>query len=559
MLFSLKKAVRVAALAVLAVAITAGTALAGELVVLSTSDVHGSVVGWNYFTAQSADVGLAKVSTVIKEEKSKLSAGDAMLIVDAGDIVQGTPLDTYMLQNQAAWRAGEHPMFAAFRAIGYDAITCGNHEFNFGLGYLKRAAGENTKLLGANIIDDKTGKTWAGVRPYVLREVKVDGERVRVGIIGTVTPTIPLFELPANYAGLHFAGQVPVIKDCIRDLQAQGADIIIATVHSGVERADWDPSNEVIAIARACPELALIVCAHNHVVIDSTRDITAPGGTRYPGAVINGVPLVESGKDGKFIGKSVLTLNKVNGKWQVTKARTAALSVQGVADDPEIARQVKPWHDRTLAYLAQQVGTASGDFLGAESSRRDSAIVDLVNTVQREAAGTNLSAAAAFNTAQDIVAGSITLQQLSGLYLYENYLYGIEITGAQLYKYLEHAARFYGTMPDYNYDMLAGCDYTIDMSRPVGSRITRLEYRGRAVQPEDRLTLALNDYRYNGGGGYMRAMGFDAEHPPKTVYDSRRALGDDGQVRTLLINYIQKRGTIAPTVDNNWQVVGLAK
>lgn len=560
MKFGIKRSVKTLALATLTAAITTGTAFAGNLTVFSTSDIHGSVIGWNYFTAQPADVGLAKVSTIINGARAAQTADDDMLIVDAGDILQGTPLDTYMVKNQSEWQAGEHPMFAAFNKIGYAAITCGNHEFNFGLDYLRKAVGSNENMLGGNVIDDKTGKTWSGVRPYIMRTVKIDGEQVKVGIIGTVTPAIPNFEAPEHFAGVHFVSQIPVIQQSIKELKAQGADIIIALSHSGVERADRDSAeNQVVGIAKACPELDLLVCAHNHVVIDGQKGIQGPDGTQYADAVINGVPIVESGKDGKFVGKSTLTLHKVNGKWQVEKAATATISVKGVADDPEIVAQVKPWHEKTLKYLGQVVGEAKGDFIGAESNHQDSAIVDLINKVQRETAGTQLSAAAAFNTAQDIKKGPITLQQLSGLYIYENYLFGIEVTGEQLYKYMEHAAAFYGTSPDYNYDMLDGCDYTIDMSKPVGSRITKLEYQGKPVQANDKFTLAINDYRYNGGSGYMAAMGFDDTHRPKVVYDSIKELGDDGQVRSLIIDYIQKYGSITPQVDNNWQVVGLTK
>lgn len=560
MKFGFKRSVKTLALAALTAAITTGTAFAGNLTVFSTSDIHGSVIGWDYFKAEPADVGLAKISTIIKDAKTKQTADDAMLIVDAGDILQGTPLDTYMVKNQSEWKAGEHPMFAAFNKIGYDAITCGNHEFNFGLDYLRKASGANKNLLGANVIDDKTGKTWSGVKPYIIRKVKIDGETVKVGIIGTVTPAIPNFEAPAHFAGVHFESQIPVIKECIKELKAKGADIIIATSHSGVERADRDSAeNQVIGIAKACPELDLLVCAHNHVVIDNQGGIKGPDGTEYKDAVINGVPIVESGKDGKFVGKSVLTINKVNGKWTVEKATTEAISVKGVADDIEIVNQVKPWHEKTLKYLQQEVGTATGDFIGAESNHQDSAIVDLINTVQQKTAGTDLSAAAAFNTSQDIKKGPITLQQLSGLYIYENYLFGIEITGAQLKKYMEHAASFYGTSPDYNYDMVAGCDYNIDMSKPKGERIVKLEYKGKPVADNDVFTIAMNDYRYNGGSGYMAAMGFDDNNRPKVVYDSMKEKGDDGQVRSLIIDYIEKHGTITPTVDHNWNVIGLAK
>lgn len=556
--FSLKRTFRQAALTALTAAIVSGTAFAGDLTVFSTSDVHGSVIGWDYFRAKPADVGLAKISTIINEARQKQGKDDAMLIIDAGDIIQGTPLDTYMVKNNNEWKAGQHPMFAAFKTIGYDAILCGNHEFNFGLDYLQKAIGDRKSImLSANVIDDKTGKTWKGVNPYIFKTVKIDGENLKVAIIGTVTPAIPNFEAPAHYAGVHFADQIPVIQQCIKEVKAKGADLVIVATHSGVERADRDSNeNQVVNIAKNCPGIDLLICAHNHVVIDNKVGIK---GTEYKDAVINGVPVIESGKDGKFLGQSKLTLHKQNGKWQVEKVATEALSVKGVADDPAIVKQTQTWHDKTLKYLSQTAGYTDGDFLGAESNHQDSAIVDLINNIQREVAGTQLSAAASFNTAQNIEKGPITVQQLSGLYIYENYLYGIEVTGKQLKAYMEKAASYYGTSPDYNYDMLQGADYIIDMSRPVGSRITKLEYQGKPVQDTDKFTLAMNDYRFNGGSGYMEAMGFNAANPPKVVYDSIKKLGDDGQVRSLIIDYIKKKGTITPTVDNNWKSINVKK
>lgn len=210
------------------------------------------------------------------------------------------------------------------------------------------------------------------------------------------------------------------------------------------------------------------------------------------------MPVVESGKDGKFVGKSDLTLHKVDGKWKVEKVTTQAISVKGVADDPAIVAKVKPWHDKTLTFLQQVIGEATDAFPGAESNHQDSAIVDFVNDVQRHYAGTQLSAGAAFNTSQNIDKGPITLQEISGLYIYENYLFGIEINGAELRKYMEHAASFYGTSPDYNYDMVQGVDYTIDLNQPVGHRITKLQYQGKDVKDTDTFTMAINDYRMNG-------------------------------------------------------------
>ena len=543
-------------LAALTAALSAGTAFAGDLTVFSTSDVHGSVVGWNYFKAQPADVGLAKVSTIINEARAQKGKDDAILCIDGGDILQGTPLDTYMVQHPHEWKAGEHPMFAAYNKIGYDAIELGNHEFNFGLDYLRKAIGKNKNVLGANVIDDKTGKTWDGVRPYSMKTIKIDGENVKVGIVGTDTPAIPNFEDPSHFAGVHFESQVPVMQKYVKELKDKGADIIIGVTHSGVPRGDRNSSeNQVVAIAEACPELNLLICAHNHVVIDNKSGIKGPDGTVYADSVINGVPVVESGKDGKFVGKSTLTIHKVNGKWKVEKVTTEAVSVKGVKDDPAIAAQVKPWHEKTLAELQTVIGQAADEFSGAESNHQDSAIVDLVNEVQRHYAGTQLSASAAFNTSQNIAKGDITLQEMSGLYIYENYLYGIRINGAELRKYMEHAASFYGTTPDYNYDMIQGVNYTIDLNQPVGHRITKLQYQGRDVKDTDSFTMAINDYRMNGGSGYMEAMGYTNGRKPEVVFDSMRKYGDDGQMRARMIQYVKDKGVITPTCDHNWTVV----
>ena len=237
------------------------------------------------------------------------------------------------------------------------------------------------------------------------------------------------------------------------------------------------------------------------------------------------------------------------------KVTTQTIPTKGVADDPAIVKLVKPWHEKTLKQLQTVVGSAADCFPGEESNHQDSAIVDLVNEVQRHYAGTQLSAAASFNTSQNIDKGPITLQEMSGLYIYENYLYGIEITGAELKKYMEHAASFYGTSPDYNYDMLQGADYTIDLTKPVGSRITKLQYQGKDVKDTDKYTLAINDYRMNGGSGYMAAMGYTNGKKPKVVFDSMRKYGDDGQMRALMIRYVKEKGTITPKCDHNWTVI----
>lgn len=547
------KQLRIFLLAALATISFMATAFAanGTLTIFSTSDVHGSIRCWDYFRAQPAEVGLAKISTIVNAERAR---NPAVLLIDAGDYLQGTPLDTYMVNVDKGWKV--HPMFMVFNQMKYDAIVLGNHEFNFGTDFLKKAIGANKNVLSANTLSSKTGKTWSAIRPYVIREVMVGGEPVRVGIIGMTTPAVPDFESTKHYEGLRFADQITTAKQLVQEMKGH-VDLLVIATHSGVESdVRLAEENQVIGIAKACPEVNLIIAAHNHVVIDSATGIRLPDGTFYKNAVVNGVTVVESGKDGKFVARSDLQLEKqADGKWKVLSVRTQAVPVKDAPEDTAIVKQIDPLHEKTLGYLQSVIGKSMGNFSGEESNHRDSAIVDFVNDVQRYYAGTELSAAAAFNTKADIAPGDITRQEIAGLYIYENYLYGIELTGTELRKYLEFAAEHYGKAPDYNYDMIQGVEYTIDLSQSVGNRITKLIYQGREVKDQDVFTMAVNDYRMNGGGGYLAAMGYTNGRKPKVVFDSMKTYGDAGQVRSLLERYIIENGTITPKTDCNWNVI----
>ena len=182
----------------------------------------------------------------------------------------------------------------------------------------------------------------------------------------------------------------------------------------------------------------------------------------------------------------------------------------------------------------------------------------------------DLASSANFNAAATITAGPITRNSMYSLYIYENYLYTIKINDDQLKKYLEYSARINtakpgdtafsvggpaNSIPSYNYDIVEGVTYTINAAKPAGERIEQLRYKNQPVQPTAIFNFALNNYRYNGGGGFMAAMGFDANHPATVLYDSQKAFGDDGQIRNLIMNYIIINRTVVPEYENNPQIV----
>lgn len=548
---------------------TAVTAAPITVTILATADIHGHVVGWNYLTATPADTGLAKVSTLVARERA---INSRVLLIDDGDFLQGTALDSLYSKVSDNWRL--HPMVATFNAMHYDAVVLGNHEFNFGLAFLQKAIMfADFPVLSANTLDSQTHTVWQPIQPYCIKEVPVDGETapIRVGIIGVTTKTIPNWEDAGNYAGLQFADQVATVKQVISEIKSK-VDVIIVASHSGVEIDGQEAlpgENQVAAIAQACPEVSLIIAGHKHFRLDNATPVKdAQGDVTYDKSIVHSIPVLEPASWGLFLGKADLTLDKQDGHWQVTSVTTANLPTAGIPDDPAIVAVVQPYHEATIKYLNTKIGTTTALFTATNGTLHDTSLISFINRVQRYYGKAQLAVNSVLNSEASIEPGEIHLRHIAAIYPHESYLYTIEINGAQLRQYLEHATAYYqqfrpgdiaigrnnNDMADYDYDMIQGVNYVIDITRPIGQRIKRLIYQGRAVVDTDIFSLAINNYRFNGGGGYMAAIGVDQDHPAKVLFDSKKAYGDAGQIPNLISQYIQNKGTISPGVDNNWSI-----
>jgi 2',3'-cyclic-nucleotide 2'-phosphodiesterase/3'-nucleotidase len=539
-----------------------------KITVLVTSDIHGRIMDWDYLTSSSEDVGLAKIFTLIKEQRQENAN---TILIDDGDILQGTPLVTYYNTINKNWKI--HPMFEAYNAMQYDAIVLGNHEFNFGLDLLTKVIrSSKAPVLSANTFDIKQNKTWDTVKGYTIKKMKINDEIVKVGIIGLITDAIPNWEDTVHYEGLEFKDQVEIAKKTIAQIKNK-VDLIIVASHSGVEIPGEESipnENQIAAIANACPEVSLIIAGHKHITIDNNNPITnSKKNILYPAGIINDKSIIEPNCWGKVLGRAELSIAKINDKWQVTDLHTSNISTKGIVADADIVKIAKPYHDTTIQYLTTKIGMAAADFDAVDGTIKETSLVNLVNDAQCYYGKAMLSTAAVFNPKAVIHKGDISLQDIYSLYIYENFMYTIKITGAQLKKYLEYSARYYKQfMPgdvtiginnngirDYNYDMVQGVDYTIDITKPEGQRIVNITYQGQPVEDHTHFTCAVNNYRFNGGGGFMTAMGFDQNNKPEVTFDSMKAYGDDGQVRNLIIKYIQDKGTISPVIKNSWKVV----
>ncbi len=525
-----------------------------RVTILSTTDLHGNIFPIDYYTNKPDARGLAKIATIVKQARKE---NPELLLIDSGDTIQGTPLEYFHNKKN---NAPPDPMMLAMSALKYDAMAVGNHEYNFGLKNLDKARSEaKFPLLSANtyrkssLYRKSPPKTYFD--PYVIKEVS----GVRVGILGLTTPAIPNWENAENYDGLVFREPVSEAKKWVAVLRnKERVDLVVIAMHMGigedlttgeVRPGEQPHENEALAIAREVQGVDVILMGHTH------REV--------PAMYVNGVLLAQANYWGKHVARVDLYLQmdtsvRALPRWHVTAKSARTIPVEDKTEvDEEIAKLGEPYDRETQNWLSQVVGDSDADLTAQDSRFRDTAILDLIQRVQLEAGKADVSMVASFNDRARINKGKITVRDIAGLYVYENTLVVIEANGQQLKDALEHSARYYRAyeqgktaaelidpnIPGYNFDIAEGVTYDLDISKPFGQRILNLRFRGQPLKPEQKLRLAINNYRANGGGRYT--MYRDAP----VVYRSSE------EIRELIIDWVERGQRIPTEPTNNWRLL----
>lgn len=519
-----------------------------QLVILSTTDMHGRIFPIDYYTNKYDNVGIAKVATLVKEARKN---DPDLLLLDSGDTIQGTPLE--YLHNRRN-NTPPDPMMLAMNALKYDAMAVGNHEYNFGLKVLEKARREaKFPWLSANTYNTQVkGDASNYHTPYIIKEV----QGVRVGILGLTTPGIPNWENAANYEGLEFKETVSEATKWVAVLRDVGkVDVVVIAMHMGVEE-DWRtgqpfPSqvpneNAAVAIARQVPGVDLILMGHTH------REV--------PSLFVNGVLLTQANRWASHLARADVYLEKKesDGRWQViAKAARTIPVTEKTAVDSEIEKLTESYHKETQDWLNHVIGESAEELTAGNCRFRDTAIIDLIQRVQLEAGKADVSMAACFNPQAKIPKGAVTVRDMAGLYEYENTLVTLELTGQQLKDALEHSARYFREyesgkttdelidqrIPGYNFDIAAGVTYDLDLRKPFGSRIQNLKFKGQPLDPAQKLRVVTNNYRVNGGGGFTMFRN------APVVYRSSE------EIRELIIDWVERNKRIPIDVDNNWRII----
>jgi 2',3'-cyclic-nucleotide 2'-phosphodiesterase (5'-nucleotidase family) len=511
-----------------------------ELIVAGTTDVHGWLRGWDYY-ANAADTtrGLTRAATIV--DSLRAAHPGRVILVDAGDLLQGNPLA------YAAARVSTDttsPVIAAMNAMRYDAAAVGNHEFNYGVPFLDRAVAQaRFPFLSANTyrVD--------GARKYRAWTM-VERAGVRVAIVGGTTPGVNVWDRDNVRGRVTVRAIIPDVRASVREAREAGAEVVVVVLHSGLSgTSSYDTvstgtasENVTAQVAREVDGIDLIVFGHSHrEVADTTIGTTL---------------LVQPRNWAGSVSAAHLELRREGGRWVVGAKRGEIIRAAGRREAEAVLAATARGHADAVAYVTTAVGRTTVAWRADSSRVADTPIVDFILETQRRVAGTQLASTAAFSLEASLDTGAITVAELARLYPYDNTLRAVRISGKQLRDYLEFSARYFGTagttepavdprVPGYNYDVVAGADYAIDVSRSPGSRVTRLEVDGRPVRDDDSFTLALNNYRQTGGGGYAMLAG------APVLYEST------ADIRQLLADEVRRRGTLEPgdVFRRNWELV----
>ena len=570
-----------------------------NLRILETSDIHVNLMNYDYYQTKTDNkVGLVQTATLVNKAREEVKNS---VLFDDGDALQGTPLGDYVANKikdpkNRVDPSYTHPLYRVMNLMKYDVISLGNHEFNYGLDYLNKVI-EKTDfpVINSNVyIDDHDGNDENDEhyfdKPYHILEKEVVDEAgqkqiVKIGVMGFVPPQIMNWD-KANLEGKVKAKDiVATARIMVKKMQDEGADIIVALAHSGVDKSEYKEANKMenasYHLATQVPGVDAVLMGHSHTEVKD---------------VFNGVPVVMPGVFGSNLGIIDMQLKKVNGKWEVQKDQSKpqlrpianSKGTPLVESDQKLVNEIKDEHQATIDYVNTPVGETKAPINSYFSLVQDDPSVQIVTNAQKWYVEQELkkpeyekikdipvlSAGAPFKAGgrngatyyTDIPAGTLAIKNVADLYVYPNTLYAVKVNGAQVKEWLEMSAGQFNQIdptkteeqplvnigyPTYNFDILDGLKYEIDVTQPAkydkdgkvvnanANRIVNMTYEGKPVADNQEFIVATNNYRGS-------SKTFPGVSEGEVIYQSQ------DETRQIIVKYMQETPVINPTADKNW-------
>ncbi|QMV41156.1 bifunctional metallophosphatase/5'-nucleotidase [Cohnella cholangitidis] len=518
-----------------------------QFTILATSDIHGHVLPIRYVDNEATEYGLLKLAAII--EQTRADDGH-VLFIDNGDLLQGTPLAYY---HACLDDASAHPIVDLMNALRLDAFIPGNHEFNYGLGFVNRAREQSEfPWLSANVLREGTDEPIFGC-PYRIYSLQGGA---KIGLLGLTTQYIPNWERPDHIAGLAFESAVSAAKRWIPIMKKDGADVIVVSyhggferdVHSGEEAEEPTGENEGWRLCRETEGIDVLITGHQHQRIEGTR--------------VGKTLVVQPGYQGSCLAHIELNLQRrSDGAWFVKTSGGRLREAGKVQADPQMIARVQACEDNTQRWLDQPLCEVRGEMRVVDPMAariEEHPLIELINRIQMEAAGVGISCTSLFDNLAPGFGPRVSMREVTANYPFPNTLKVLLLSGRDILEALEWTAAYFACGEDgtiivdptylspkpqhYNYDMWEGIEYEINVSRPVGSRIEYLRYQGKPIEPQGEYEAVMNHYRASGGGNYRMFRG-------KPIV--REVTVD---MTELIAEYLTKAGIVHAGTNGNWIV-----
>lgn len=527
------------------------------LKLIETSDVHGCYFPYDFIRNKPMKGSLARVSSYVKEQREKY---ENVILMDNGDILQGQPVAYYYNYMDTI---SEHVCAAMLNYMKYDVGTMGNHDVETGHAVYDRWVRQcNFPVLGANIVDNKTGK------PYLPPYQVIEKEGVKIAILGMITPAIPSWLPEQLWSGLHFED----MEDCARKWvkiirEKENPDVLVGLFHAGPEgnKLDNVVENGSGNVAKSVPGFDVVFMGHDH--------------TRRYEKIVNvegdSVLLIDPANMSKVVSEVTFTIKKQDGKVVSKQVEGKLVNMDGYAPDADFLNIFSGAYETTMDFVSRNIGRIEHTISSKEAFFGPSAFVDLIHQLQLDITGADISFCAPLSAYAEIKKGDICVSDMFNLYKYENLLYTMKLTGKEIKDFLEMSYALWTNQmqspddhlmllneedngfgrfknPSFNFDSAAGIIYTVDVTKPQGEKI-RIERmaNGEPFDLNKTYRVAVNSYRGNGGGDLLtKGAGI-----PKTELAKRVVYSTDKDLRYYLMKRIEEVKVLDPKPLNQWKFI----
>jgi 2',3'-cyclic-nucleotide 2'-phosphodiesterase/3'-nucleotidase len=542
-----------------------------KLKIIETTDEHGYAFPFDFSDQKEANHSLAQVNTFVKEERSVKDQN--VILLSGGDLLQGTPLVYYYNFEKVNV---PHIWSEMMNFMQYDAAAVGNHDIETGHAVYDRVNKEfKFPWLAANAVYSSTGEQY--FKPYTI----IRKGEIKIAVLGLITPAIPNWLPPKIWEGMEFQDMVETARKWVAIIkEKEKPDLIVGLFHSGTDAAygNKNPNmqkneNASQLVAEKVPGFDIVFAGHDHhgwnytVTNSEGKKVFILSGSHsaYDAAVANVTMTFKNNSWGKEITGNIVQMKNYK-------------------PDQEFINKFQYSYDEVNNYVKKSIGTITETISTRESLFGPSKFVDLIQQVQLDLTGADVSFSAPLSFDTDIQKGEITVGSMFNLYKFENLLYTMELSGKEIKDYLEYSFKLWfnqmknendhlinfqtndkGEMklnertklpnmkyPFYNFDCAAGINYTVDLSKPLGDRVNIISFsNGAPFELTKKYKAAINSYRGNGGGGHLT----DGANIPKDDLVKRILNTTEKDLRFYLMKWVEEKKNITPKLLGNWKII----